>query len=138
MAERHAAWAHKLEAASVPEQRAASTGVLLALGPVVLPQPLLRHELEQHGLKLVGGRSKRHLMGGWNSQAKLPRRTGSAFIAGSVWLVETDDGTSALPALENLEKAGLGPGRADGWGRLVACHGIHIELSDLSKGAKHE
>ena len=36
-------------------------------------------------------------------------------------------GGSALPALDQLETEGLGPGRPDGWGRLVACHPLHVD-----------
>jgi hypothetical protein len=47
-------------------------------------------------------------------------------------IVRRTDGGSALPALAELEERGLGPGRPDGWGRLAACHPIHLDL-DLSK-----
>lgn len=128
LAERHRRWAGALEQRGLDPAMAASTGVLLAQGPVALHQPRLEARFAGLGLRLIGGSSNRRLMGGWNSRVNLPRTAQGCFLPGSVWIVRTLAG-SALPALEILESEGLGPGRADGWGRLVACHPIHLDCS---------
>ena len=132
LTERHRRWTRALERRGLDKATATSTGVLLAQGPVALHQPRLEARFAELGLKLIGGSSNRRLMGGWNSRVNLPRTAQGCFLPGSVWIVRTLDSGSALPALEILEREGLGPGRADGWGRLVVCHPIHWHGSEPS------
>ncbi len=75
---------------------------------------------------MIGGVSRVTSHGGWNRTAKIPRNLSTGFLPGSVFLVQSSE-TSALPALQRLEAEGLGPGRPDGWGHLLACHPIHLE-----------
>jgi|CXWL01.1.fsa_nt_gi hypothetical protein len=127
VADRHAAWVAALAALGVAD--ASATGVILALGPVALDAGRLDFELGNLGLELLGGVTRRQVHGGWLRRLHLPRTVGSHFVPGSVWIVATRDGGSACPALEGLESDGLGPGRPDGWGRLVACHPIHLDTA---------
>lgn len=127
VADRHAAWASALATLGVAE--AAATGAVLALGPVALDAGRLDFELARLGLELLGGVTRRQVHGGWLRRLHLPRSVGSHFVPGSLWIVATRDGASACPALEVLESDGLGPGRPDGWGRLAACHPIHLETA---------
>ena len=106
-----------------------ATGVLLSLGPLAVDPERLRSILESLGLEAVHGVTRRQTHGGWISRLSLPRSVGSHYVPGSVWLVRRPDGASALPALRRLETDGIGPGRPDGWGWLVACHPIHLDCT---------
>ncbi len=132
LAGRHDRWVAALCARGVEAANAGATGVLLALGPVALPPPRLEDALARHRLRLIGGDARRGMHGGWNTRRKLPRTILGCYSAGSIFLVSTADGSSALPPLEKLEAQGLGPGRADGWGRLAACHPIHLDCCERS------
>jgi CRISPR/Cas system CSM-associated protein Csm3 (group 7 of RAMP superfamily) len=123
--ERHRRWADRLGQLGVP--RPESTGTLLALGPVAVDPQRLRAVLMVLGLKAVHGVTRRQTHGGWISRLSLPRSVGSHFVPGSTLLVQREDGSSALSALSQLETDGIGPGRPDGWGWLVACHPIHLD-----------
>lgn len=130
--ERHRAWAEALVACSaVPgkldNDDALATGCLLALGFLAVSQRRLREFLRVFNLKLFSGEARRHHLGGWNTRSNLPRTAVGGFAMGSVFLVRTPDGSSAASALESAERHGIGPGRTDGWGRVVACHPIHLE-----------
>jgi CRISPR/Cas system CSM-associated protein Csm3 (group 7 of RAMP superfamily) len=125
--ERHQAWSEQVGRRGV--DRPESTGVLLALGWLALRQDELEQGLASCGLELVDGVARRQIHGGWNAGVRLPRTVTSKFQAGSTFIVRRSDGQSALAALAALESRGLGPGRADGWGLLVACHPIHVDLS---------
>ena len=125
VAERHASWVKRLRSLQV--ERPERTGVLLAVGPLAVDQRRLDRALEDHHLKLVHGVSRRQAHGGWNARVRLPRTVASQFVTGSTFIVESTTADSALPALEKIEKQGIGPGRADGWGRLIACHPIHVD-----------
>jgi CRISPR/Cas system CSM-associated protein Csm3 (group 7 of RAMP superfamily) len=125
--ERHQRWAERLAGLGVPQPEA--TGIVLALGPLAMETRRLHRVLAAHGLALVHGVSRRQIHGGWNSRVSLPRGLGSHYVPGSTFIVRREDGTSALPALHQLETEGLGPGRPDGWGRLAACHPIHVDLA---------
>lgn len=126
--ERHERWAGRVEA--LGSVSGATTGVLLALGPLAVDQARLMTTLEAHGLKLIDGVSRRHAHGGWNGAAGLPRTISSHFLPGSTFIVKTSGGASALEPLGKLERDGIGPGRPDGWGRLVACHPIHVDCKE--------
>lgn len=121
---RHAAWAERVRSLGVPEPE--STGVLLALGPLAVSQERLLGAFQELGLNLVEGVARRHAHGGWNARIHLQRSLSSQFLPGSTFIVQAQG--SALSALAALESRGLGPGRPDGWGRLVACHPIHLDL----------
>lgn len=130
---RHLRWVAALEGRGIPRQQAESTGVLLARGFLAIHQPRLTATLERLGLELLGGESRRKVHGGWNSRANLPRTTLGGFEAGSVFIVRSLEG-NIFDALLELEEHGLGPGRADGWGRLIACHPIHMDcLADTRR-----
>ncbi len=125
--ERHGRWSDRLGRLGVP--RPESTGALLALGPLAVDTGRLRAVLGSLGLEPVHGVTRRQTHGGWSSRLSLPRSVGSHYVPGSVFLVKTTEGTSALPALGQLEVEGIGPGRPDGWGRIVACHPIHLDCT---------
>lgn len=125
--ERHQRWTQRLGVLGV--DRPEATGVLLALGPLAMEPRRLLQALADRGLELVHGVSRRQIHGGWNSRASLPRGLGSHSVPGSTFIVRRKDGASALSALHQLETEGLGPGRPDGWGRLAACHPIHVDLA---------
>lgn len=133
MEERHGAWVEALVARGLTRPEAESTGCLLALGFVAVSQGRLNDVLAKHGLNLLGGETRRHHLGGWNTRKNLPRSAAGGFAMGSVFLVKTAGGEPALVALEALEKQGIGPGRADGWGRVMACHPIHCEATSKDK-----
>ncbi|HEX4965543.1 MAG TPA: RAMP superfamily CRISPR-associated protein, partial [Thermoanaerobaculia bacterium] len=122
---RHAAWAERVSRLGVPAPE--STGVLLAVGPLAVSHQRLVDALAAAGLELVEGVARRHAHGGWNAKIHLPRSLSSHYLPGSTFVVVRTDKTSALPALAGLERDGLGPGRPDGWGRLIACHPIHVD-----------
>jgi CRISPR/Cas system CSM-associated protein Csm3 (group 7 of RAMP superfamily) len=130
LADRHRRWVAALTDCGVEKGQAETTGVLLTLGPLALNQPRLDGVLAKSGLQLLGGSARRYLHGGWNSRRKLPRTLVGSFERGTTFLVMATDGSPALPRLEAVEKQGLGPGRADGWGRVVACHPIHLDCSE--------
>jgi CRISPR/Cas system CSM-associated protein Csm3 (group 7 of RAMP superfamily) len=121
---RHAAWVELVRRLGVPEAEA--TGVLLALGPLAISQERLLAALREAGLDLVEGVARRQIHGGWNARIHLQRSLSSHFLPGSAFIVRSR-GRSALPALAELERRGLGPGRPDGWGRWAACHPIHLD-----------
>jgi hypothetical protein len=125
--ERHAHWCSCLAELGVGEQAAAATGVVLALGPLAVDQERLQRTLAGAGLELIHGVSRRRLGGGWNARAGLPRFVTSQLAPGSTLIVRSRDGGFALPGLQELEQSGIGPGRADGWGRVKACHPIHTD-----------
>lgn len=125
--ERHRRWAGALTrlGISAPE----NTGVLLAVGPLALDVERLKRSLAARKLELIAGVTRRQVHGGWNQRVSLPRNLTSQFVPGSTFIVAHLDGGSALPALEALEEEGLGPGRPDGWGWLVACHPVHVDCA---------
>lgn len=125
LAERHRAWAEAVGRLGVPAPGA--TGALLALGPLAVSHERLVATLRAEGLELREGVARRQVHGGWNSRLQLPRTVSSHYAPGSTFIVARPDGSSALPALARLEEHGIGPGRADGWGQLAACHPIHLE-----------
>jgi CRISPR/Cas system CSM-associated protein Csm3 (group 7 of RAMP superfamily) len=123
--QRHAEWAQLVGRLGVPHPEA--TGVLLAVGPLAVSHERLVKSLDTLGLDLQEGVARRRIHGGWNAAQHLPRSLSSHFLPGSTFLVTRRDGVSALAALATLETQGIGPGRADGWGRLIACHPIHVD-----------
>jgi hypothetical protein len=129
--ERHRAWAEAVGRLGVPAPE--STGVLLALGSLAVSHERLAAALFAEGLELREGVARRQTHGGWNARLQLPRTVSSHYVPGSTFIVARLDGGSALAALARLEERGLGPGRADGWGLLAACHPIHLELSHGGK-----
>lgn len=129
--ERHGRWSDHLGRLGVP--RPESTAALLALGPLAVDSGRLKATLGGLGLEPVHGVTRRQTHGGWSSRLSLPRSVGSHYVPGSVFLVRRSDGSSALPALSRLETEGLGPGRPDGWGWLVACHPIHLDCTKEEK-----
>lgn len=129
--ERHGRWSEHLGRLGVP--RPESTAALLALGPLAVDSGRLKAALGDLGLEPVHGVTRRQTHGGWSSRLSLPRSVGSHYVPGSVFLVRRSDGSSALPALSRLETEGLGPGRPDGWGSLVACHPIHLDCTKEEK-----
>jgi RAMP superfamily len=122
---RHGAWARLVGSLAVAAPEA--TGVLLALGPLAVTQERLVAALRAVGLELREGVARRQAHGGWNARLRLPRTLSSHFVPGSTFVVARANGRSALDALVEIEAAGVGPGRADGWGRLAACHPIHVD-----------
>jgi hypothetical protein len=124
-AARHAAWVRRVGRLGVALPEA--TGVLLAVGPLAVTQERLMAALRAVGLEAREGVARRQMHGGWNARMRLPRTLCSPFVPGSTFIVARPDGRSALAALTEIEAAGVGPGRADGWGRLVACHPIHVD-----------
>ncbi len=122
---RHAAWVQVVGRLGVPAPE--STGVLLALGPLAVTQERLLAALRAAGLELRQGVSRRQMHGGWNARLRLPRTLAGAFVPGSTFVVARPDGRSALDALAEIEMRGIGPGRADGWGRVAVCHPIHVD-----------
>lgn len=121
---RHAAWAEAAGRLGVPAPE--STGVLLAVGPLAVSHQRLQAALRAEGLELREGVARRQTHGGWNARLHLPRTVSSHYMPGSTFIVARSDGGSALESLARLEERGIGPGRPDGWGRLVACHPIHL------------
>jgi CRISPR/Cas system CSM-associated protein Csm3 (group 7 of RAMP superfamily) len=121
--QRHGSWVELVGRLGVPTPE--STGVLLAVGPLALSHERFMTALDEVGLRLKEGVARRHIHGGWNVRVHLPRSLSGQYLPGSTFIVQTG-GSSALPALAELEEKGLGPGRPDGWGRLIACHPIHV------------
>ena len=126
LTQRHLRWVDALMRRGVPEDGARRSAVLLATGFLAIHQPRLKNALDNLGLELRGGTSRRQAHSGWNSRVNLPRTLVGGFVAGSVFLVNSRR-DNIFDALLELEERGLGPGRADGWGRLIACHPIHID-----------
>jgi CRISPR/Cas system CSM-associated protein Csm3 (group 7 of RAMP superfamily) len=122
---RHALWAELIGRLGVPDPE--STGVLMALGPLAVSHERLVAAIEAAGLELLHGAVRRQTNGGWNARIHLQRSISSHVLPGSILIVRQKDRRSALPALAELETKGIGPGRPDGWGRLVACHPIHVD-----------
>lgn len=125
--ERHRRWIEMVGGLGVPDPE--STGVLLAAGPLALSHERLAKALGDLGLDLAEGVARRHTQGGWNAKIHLSRSLSSHYLPGSTFIVKCNRGGSALPALAELERNGLGPGRPDGWGRLIACHPVHVDCS---------
>lgn len=123
--ERHRSWAGLVGRLGVPQPEA--TGVLLAVGPLGVTHERFLGALRAVGLELKEGVARRQPHGGWNAELGLPRSLYSHYLPGSTFIVARPDGQSALPFLAELEDKGIGPGRADGWGRLIACHPIHVD-----------
>jgi RAMP superfamily protein len=121
---RHGTWVELVSRLGVPVPE--TTGVLLAVGPLAMSHERLKNALSNLGLELKEGVARRHAHGGWNARIHLPRSLSSHYLPGATFIVQTG-GNSALPLLAELEKKGLGPGRPDGWGRLIACHPIHVD-----------
>jgi hypothetical protein len=123
--ERHGRWAELVGRLDVPHPE--TTGVLLAVGALALSQERLVAALGAVGLNLKEGAARRQLHGGWNARVGLPRTLHTHLLPGSTFVVQTRGGGSALEALSALETEGVGPGRADGLGRLTACHPVHVD-----------
>jgi hypothetical protein len=123
--ERHARWAELVARQGVPNPEA--TGVLLAVGSLAVSQQRLTEALGAFDLDLVEGVARRNVHGGWNARIQLSRSLCGHFLPGSTFLVACRGGGSALAALAAVEEHGIGPGRADGQGRLIACHPIHVD-----------
>jgi CRISPR/Cas system CSM-associated protein Csm3 (group 7 of RAMP superfamily) len=127
LSKRHAAWAAHVRAMGAEDSE--STAVLLALGPIAVEQSRLLAALSSLGLALLDGVARRRTHGGWNGRGRIPRQLQGVFAPGSVFVVKTTGQASILPPLEQLESRGIGPGRPDGWGHLVACHPIHVDCA---------
>lgn len=129
--ERHRRWIDALVSRDVPAQIAGQTAALLTHGFLGMNQTRLRHVLSDHGLEVLGGEARRCMHGGWNTRVNLPRTAVGGFVAGSVFLLRAVDPESSpediLERLRTIEHRGLGPGRADGWGRVTVCHPIHLD-----------
>lgn len=125
--QRHESWARALERRGVAG--AESSGVVLALGPLAVDMRRLGDHLAKLDLQLINGVSRSQAHAGWNRAVNLPRSITSQLCPGTVLIVQTVDGKSALEPLRQLEESGIGPGRPDGWGRVVACHPFHVECS---------
>jgi hypothetical protein len=123
--ERHGRWAEVVGRLGVGDPE--GTGVLLAVGLLAVNQERLMAALAAVGLELREGIARRTLHGGWNARTQLSRTLTSHVVPGSTFIVQARGGSSALAALTDLEENGIGPGRADGLGRLVACHPIHVD-----------
>lgn len=136
LAERHRAWAEAVRRAKGEGPDPETTAVLLALGPISLDGPTLIDLLGKLGLRAFEGRTRRHIHGGWNRKVALPRLLSGCFLPGSTWIVRSRDPRNLLATLERLETQGLGPGRPDGWGRLVVCHPIHLEHAKENEPCK--
>jgi CRISPR/Cas system CSM-associated protein Csm3 (group 7 of RAMP superfamily) len=132
LAERHQRWIECLRTLAV--DRPETTGALLAVGPIAVDQDRLLRAFERHSLELIHGVSRRQAHGGWNRRKRLPREVGSCFVPGSTFIVQHRNGESALDALAAIEAEGIGPGRPDGWGRLIACHPIHVDCFKENQG----
>jgi CRISPR/Cas system CSM-associated protein Csm3 (group 7 of RAMP superfamily) len=122
---RHARWAELVGRLGVEHPEA--TGALLALGPVAVGHERLKAAFAAVDVELLDGVARRQTHGGWNAKAHLPRSLSNHLLPGSIFIVRRRGGLSAREALAELETRGIGPGRADGWGRLVACHPIHVD-----------
>jgi hypothetical protein len=126
LAERHARWSELVARYAVPNPEA--TGVLLAVGSLAVSQQRLTAALAALDLDLIEGVARRNVHGGWNAKIQLSRSLSGHFLPGSTFLVaHRGRRESALDALAAVEKHGIGPGRADGQGRLIACHPIHVD-----------
>lgn len=123
--DRHRRWCRALSKLGV--EKPERSGVLLALGPLAVSQERLMLTLEAHQLELIAGAARRSSHGGWISKIHLPRTVLRHFVPGSTFLVQGPDDQDIGQVLKQLEEKGIGPGRADGWGRLVACHPIHLD-----------
>jgi CRISPR-associated protein Csx10 len=98
--------------------------------PSVLPDPAqLRLPA---GVELVRAWARTALVSGWHGAARMPRRTQVAVQRGSVYLFRappaTMDEAMLLETLENLELTGIGRERERGYGQVVACAPIHLEV----------
>ncbi len=123
--QRHDDWCQRLSKLGVDDP--ARAGVLLALGPLAVDQGRLLRGLATARLELVTGVSRRQAGGGWNAAARVPRTVASHLVPGSVLIVRSQDRGSARARLAAIESEGIGPGRPDGWGAVIACHPIHID-----------
>lgn len=122
---RHRRWVESLKETGVED--AESTAAMLALGPLAVSQQRLIQSLQKRGFSLMAGEARRDSQGGWNSSAGLQRSLLRHFVPGSIFILRYGGPGDIEEALCGLEESGIGPGRADGWGRLSICHPIHTE-----------
>lgn len=80
------------------------------------------------GVHLLRAWARPTWVGGWDSAARLPRRTWSATQTGSVFLYWVEEGVDvALEAtLAQLEVEGIGWERERGYGQVVVCAPFHV------------
>ncbi len=74
---------------------------------------------------LVRSWSRAEQVGGWDTAAKLPRRTRLGAQAGSVYLYHWPAGDLPLDFLTTLEQDGIGAERSRGFGQVHICAPIH-------------
>lgn len=106
-----------------------SEAILSPAAPTMKPEPA------ELGLPpevaLVRGWARSTLVGGWHSAARMPRRTQVAAQRGSVYLFKapaTVDQGKLGQTLETLELMGVGQETERGYGQVVACAPIHLEV----------
>jgi CRISPR-associated protein Csx10 len=83
------------------------------------------------GVELVRAWARSKLVSGWHGAARMPRRTQIAVQRGSIYLFkapQVEDVDGLLDTLKSLELIGIGEARERGYGQVVACAPIHLEV----------
>jgi CRISPR-associated protein Csx10 len=94
--------------------------------PLALPTPEMLGLPQAH---LLQAWARTEVVTGWNTAARLPRRTRLAVQAGSVflyWVPPEVERNMLLQQLMKIEVQGLGEERARGYGQVTVCAPFHL------------
>lgn len=74
------------------------------------------------------------VVAGWNAALGMPKPDSVALCRGSVWLFETEEELQKeiLDQLQQIEDAGLGERRSEGFGRVQICAPFHYKHNEVS------
>ena len=112
--------------------------------PLILQDDCLRprraDDLEPEAFGLPASVERRRfvlnevILQGWNAAWRLPKRDTPAFGIGSVFLFRIPPGQrdAVLARLVEIEQAGLGERRSEGFGRVRVCDPFHYRFEEVS------
>ena len=103
-------------------------------------RPLRADDLKADTFGLPAGVERRRfilnevILQGWNTAWRLPKRDTPAFGMGSVFLFRIPHGQrdAMLACLAEIEQAGLGERRHEGFGRVRVCDPFHYRFEEVS------
>ena len=81
-------------------------------------------------VRLIRSFASYDYVSGWNASWGLPKQTELVTRIGSVFVFQTTDIDSWLPALETLERNGIGSRREEGFGQVLICDPFHLRTRE--------
>lgn len=84
------------------------------------------------GSVLLRGWAKTETVGGWDSAARMPRRTQQVVRAGSVFAYMVPESADLHAVCQKIEQNGMGDERGAGYGRVTVCADVHVKLARIA------